>query len=292
MIFEGADLRLTGAARDVRTDASGGAEVLGEARVDAHLDASRSLERITTSPLADVASLTELHVGRGFRAAVEAAVPDDASTSSPLFLLLDELPVASLISGYALLYTGAVPTGRDAPPMNENICAGWRSDGTMMVSVRGGDGVPVPYGPPANPIETPDDPHSWHPISELPAGAMRRRRLVEITPESARPVWAMFRDTHIDPTGAETVLHEYVVTADIDREAGCLTSCTATPKVLPWPECPAAAASAERLIGIPLDEIRSHVRGELTGTSTCTHLNDLLRSLGDLPALLAALPTT
>jgi Protein of unknown function (DUF2889) len=33
-------------------------------------------------------------------------------------------------------------------------------------------------------------------------------------------------------------------------------------------------------------EIRAHVRDEFRGTSTCTHLNDALRSIGDLHALM------
>ena len=33
-------------------------------------------------------------------------------------------------------------------------------------------------------------------------------------------------------------------------------------------------------------ELRDHVRTEFVGTSTCTHLNDTLRCLGDLDALL------
>jgi hypothetical protein len=55
--------------------------------------------------------------------------------------------------------------------------------------------------------------------------------------------------------------------------------------VLPWTECPAAAASAGRLDGLRVDELRERVAKEFRGTTTCTHLNDLLRSLADLGAL-------
>jgi len=33
-------------------------------------------------------------------------------------------------------------------------------------------------------------------------------------------------------------------------------------------------------------ELRDHVRTEFTGISTCTHLNDTLRCLGDIGALI------
>lgn len=286
MLFEGAGLRLRGGARDLRTNATGKATVLGAAELDAELDAARNVTAIQTSPQPEgVTGLVGLPAGKGFRAATTAALPRDHALSTPLFLLLDELPVATLISGYALLYTGQVDTGSRKEALKADICSGWRSDGTMMVSVRRGGGVPVPLGPSANPIEDPADPLSWHGLDALPAGAMRRRRMVDVTAGASPEVWAMFRDSHVNEDGQESVLHEYVVEGRIDPSGNALESCVATPTVLPWTECPEAAMSAGRLVGVPLPAIRDQVRREFTGTSTCTHLNDLLRSLGDLEAL-------
>jgi hypothetical protein len=59
--------------------------------------------------------------------------------------------------------------------------------------------------------------------------------------------------------------------------------------VLPWVECPGALASADRLTDMPVAELRDHVRREFKGTSTCTHLNDTLRSLGDVDVLVDGL---
>jgi hypothetical protein len=58
--------------------------------------------------------------------------------------------------------------------------------------------------------------------------------------------------------------------------------------VLPWQECPAALGSAGRINGMAVGELRNRIRTEFVGTSTCTHLNDTLRALGDLGALLDA----
>ena len=58
---------------------------------------------------------------------------------------------------------------------------------------------------------------------------------------------------------------------------------------LPWTECPQALGSAARLVGAPASDLRAVVRRDFVGTSTCTHLNDTLRSLADLPALATAL---
>ena len=138
-------------------------------------------------------------------------------------------------------------------------------------------------------------------MPDLVAGALRRQRLIERTGDE---VWAMFRDTYARPDGTTSVLHEYTVTAlvsddrsdDISSDGdgggdsgdrgrarggggGRIVACVATPRVLPWAECPQAAASAGRLVGQRVSDLRALVRDDLVGTSTCTHLNDLLSSL-------------
>jgi hypothetical protein len=130
-------------------------------------------------------------------------------------------------------------------------------------------------------------------MPDLVVGALRRQRLIERTGDE---VWAMFRDTYARPDGTTSVLHEYTVKAlvsddrsdDISRGGtgngdgdggGRIVACVATPRVLPWAECPQAAASAGHLVGQRVGDLRALVRDDLVGTSTCTHLNDLLSSL-------------
>ena len=48
-------------------------------------------------------------------------------------------------------------------------------------------------------------------------------------------------------------------------------------------------ASATRLAGVPITDLRRLVRREFKGTSTCTHLNDVLRLLADVEVLVAEL---
>jgi hypothetical protein len=97
-----------------------------------------------------------------------------------------------------------------------------------------------------------------------------------------------FRDSHADEDVVETVVHEYTVTGTVDGGAGRIAEVAARAHVLPWMECPGAVASADRVAGMPLTDLRPWVRRELTGVSTCTHLNDTLRSLADVAALLPA----
>jgi Protein of unknown function (DUF2889) len=86
--------------------------------------------------------------------------------------------------------------------------------------------------------------------------------------------------------GNETVVHEYAGTGSVDARGRRIVDLRAEALVLPWVECPAAVAGAASLRGTTFDDLRLRVRRELVGTASCTHLNDTLRSLADLGALL------
>jgi hypothetical protein len=99
----------------------------------------------------------------------------------------------------------------------------------------------------------------------------------------------MFRDTHVGTDGVERVLHEYTLAASVDRPTLEILECRAQPQALPWPECPDAAASARRLEGARIPDLHALAQRELHGVSTCTHLNDLLRSLANVSMLVMIL---
>ena len=94
-----------------------------------------------------------------------------------------------------------------------------------------------------------------------------------------------FRDSHADEESRETVLHEYTIAGTAGLHAGRIGAVSARAHVLPWLECPGALASAERIGGMELSSLRPVVRKEFVGRTTCTHLNDSLRSLADIAAL-------
>ena len=52
-----------------------------------------------------------------------------------------------------------------------------------------------------------------------------------------------------------------------------------------------AVASAERLVGMAPEDVLAYVRAKMSGATTCTHLNDHLRALGDVHALRLLLPS-
>jgi hypothetical protein len=283
-------LRMDSAARDLFTATDGTTAVLGEAAVRAVVGRKEQrLEEIETVPGDPRATgLIGTPVRSGFRAAVDRLLPEQRAGQTLLHLLLEELPVATLISGYASLYRQPAVASRNAPVLPADICAGWHHDGLMMRAINETGQIPVPVGPATTALDA-DDADGWHDMVPLERGAMRRRRMVDVTWGDPVVVGAMFRDTHVEPDGAETVLHEYRVEATVDPARAEILTCVAEPRVLPWPECPAAAASAERLVGVRPSEVRSVVREDFRGITTCTHLNDLLRSLGDVESLMQAL---
>jgi hypothetical protein len=172
------------------------------------------------------------------------------------------------------------------------MCAGFQVGGTIATDLARGR-TAVVTGPDATPIVDPADPDGWHQLAAgLPAEAMRRWRRHDLweDDDGTLRVETFFRDSHMAPDGVETIIHEYTVEASIDPEAMRVIDCEATTRVLPFVECPQAAASASRRAGMPGLGLRPRVRAELTGPSTCTHLNDTLREIEDVVTLAQLLP--
>jgi hypothetical protein len=293
--------RVDARARDLRTEADGTATVLDAVRLDVVLESAGAVRSIRAVPpdagaaAPDTAldALVGVSVHTGFRRAVDAALPDLVDSGSLRYLLLDDLPGASLVAGVAFQHAirtrGTIPV--ELLTRMVDICAGWAHDAAMPAFIRHEGFSPPVVGPPAPVLEPADDPLAWHPAEPVPPQGSRRRRRLDLVPDGDLVhVDVHFRDSHVDPDGAETVVHEYTVALDVDPATATIVRAEAGPRVLPWHECPTAAASAGRLAGQTLSGLRRHVRSTFVGTTTCTHLNDTLRGLADLPLLLAVLP--
>jgi hypothetical protein len=281
---------LNGRARDLWTAADGTATELGSATLSATVELIARVVRHVevTPPVAAMSRLAGAPAMSGFRAAADKAAPELRDARDLRYTLLDDVPVATLISGHALSASnllGDVTKSGYLPVADQ--CAGFASDGQLLTSLKDG-GTVTPTGPEAPDLDHDDDAWAWHRVAALPRYAMRRRRRIDAYGESAGRVGidAMFRDTYVRSDGVETIIHEYTLVAVVDAETGVIVDSRATPRVLPWQECPGAVASAARITGMTLQELHFRVRRELSGTSTCTHLNDLLRSVADAEALI------
>jgi hypothetical protein len=131
-------------------------------------------------------------------------------------------------------------------------------------------------------------------MEALPPQSMRRRRMIDVwrgvgpdgrSASAPIRVDVRFRDTYAEDDGSETVVHEYALSVKVDPDSWTILEAEATPGPLPAPECPAAASSADRLVGVPVERLRDEVRDNLTGVTTCTHLNDTFRAVADARSL-------
>ena len=287
------ELVLHGRGRDVVTRADGGAEVLASAELHVVCGPDRVLRRVVTcTPFEPrVSDLVGLRVGPGFRAAAVAAL-GERHRGSLLGLLVDDLPVTALISGFGMMRTHVLSGGprRMASVQRIGTCAGWRDGGApalRAVAEQPGYHPDVVSAPPPVVVAAAVDPDAWHEIPPQAPLTMRRRRRIDVTPGSPATVEAWFRDTAGEADGSEAALHEYTVRGAVDLYAGTVVSLEAIVHVLPYADCPSAAPSAGLLDGTPLRALRMTVRSRLSGVVGCTHLNDALRSVADVDHLAA-----
>ncbi|HEX3842112.1 MAG TPA: DUF2889 domain-containing protein [Acidimicrobiales bacterium] len=284
----GGPLQLQGRGRDMVTGFDGAAAWRGKASFEAEVDymGSREVRSLVVHPDDPRAGgLVGISASSGFRGALDRSFHPDDFAGSLLYALLDDLPVATLVSGYALSAAGHAHPRAGRAAAHPDICAGWVTGGTIMGAIDEVGRNPVVTGPPAPRLDGGPDPLAWHAMDVLPAHGMRRRRRLDVSGGEELAIQAMFRDSHVAPDGRETVVHEYTLAAAVDRSSGVVLACRATAQVLPWVECPAAADSATRVVGRTVADLRSWVRSDLAGVTTCTHLNDMLRSLADVGTL-------
>ena len=278
--------------RDLLTRADGTTAVLDEARFEATVDAAAVLVTIDADPPEPaLGALVGRSIRKGIRGRVDAAVPDHAAAATVLHQLLDDLPMAMLISGYGSSREQPdfrMPAG--AAERMTDLCAGWAAGATMLQALDRSGIFPIPVGPEAPDLLPADDPLAWHELPPMAPRSVRRRRRIDLWPGDDGLLVAdvHFRDSHLGLEGPEDVLHEYTLRATLDPADLVVRSAEAQARVLPWPECPGALASAGRIVGQRVGALRMSVAVRFTGTSTCTHLNDTLRSLAGATALAPA----
>ena len=252
------DLVLVGIGRDLHTAPDGTPTVLDagsfEAVVD-YADAQRVREIRSTPAIIGIDRLTGRSASTGFRAALNEVVEGQDMVGRPVYQLLDDLPVAVLISGFSPQRQMAAegtwpdvaastlqrrkPEGLDLI-QQADLCAGWRADGTIIQGLA--EGLPPVVTGPDVPSLASDDPWAWH---DLPASS-RRTRCDAGGGSTSSPradggplvVDAMFRDSHVDDEGTETIVHEYTVHVRVDPQDFRVIAAQATPRCSPGSSVP------------------------------------------------------
>jgi hypothetical protein len=293
----GTDLHLKGRARDLLTPERGEPVVVSHSDLYVVTGRERDIRRIEADPEpADLKRLVGSRAGANLRSSIAQELPDEVAHGTPLYLLLDDLAGSTLISGFAFLrWADHVPMIKNrvanAPRrVMRDICSGFRDGASSLLSDGSISGLRQNTAHPG-PLADPADPLSWHELDDPPQIAMRRARRIDVWGEDGElGIDAMFRDSCWDPDGAEVVVHEYQITGRADRATGTLLFVDALPRVLPYVECPGAAPNASWMAGTDLRAMRTEVLQRLRATDCCTHLNDGLRSLAEVPVLAASLP--
>lgn len=292
-------MRLDGRARDVATPMAGGAPVLlAEDAFVAFLNFDRTIVSIESDPpRPELAGLIGERGGGRLRGRLDDVVPDERRNATPLYLILDDISGTSLIAGWAwaawnsewLAAARAAMSEQElakAMANREGVCIGF-APGSSALATRPGEnsgmGTRVPD------LRNPADPEGWHQFTDQTDVAMRRSRRIDLWCDDLIHVDSAFQDSSSTPEGDRSVIHEYSLALTADPRTQRVLTIEATPRILPFPECPSATLNLTRLLGTPLGEIRESVLTELRGTSGCTHLNDALRALADVPALVERL---
>lgn len=283
----GSAAEIVGRAVDV-ADGADGPTVLTTVEIAMSIDDDRTITWLSTS--ARDLDLLGHGAGRGFRAALDRLRTGSAGERL-LRRLLWDVPIMAQVAGQtALLDHDAARADLVLSRHGTDQCSGWRADGEMIRQVDDNGGVLVmPLGPER---EAPSIAAPWLPDLAPPAPmATRRSRVLEcgapVGPGS-NPIVARFCDSYADPDGTHRALHEWVVHTDYARADDRFGAVSVDAGRLPWVECPVAGSSAGRLDGLSPAEVDQALGSGFGGISTCTHLNDTLRSLVDVPDLVAA----
>lgn len=284
---------MTGRARDLLTPGDGDAVELASGGFVITASTRREILAIETTPVHPrAADLVGVRAGGASREALNAILGD--MRGAPLFQLLDDFAGASLVARWiwsewdpdwrATIAAGAAGQSGLIAPM-ENICTGFAT-GASSLAREGQPNFDRQSHTEVGPLESPDDPLGWHPLSVQSGPAMRRARRIDLWRDG--PLLHAdvgFQDSGSNPRGGRTAIHEYRVDAEIDSKTMSLVSIRALPLILPFRECPGAALKIDRLVGKRVDQLREIVPLTLPGTLGCTHLNDVLRALADIPTL-------
>ena len=284
-------------ARDILTTEAGAEpRVLQLDRVDATIAPDRSIAAIASQPhRPNIGRLLGARGGGHLRRALDDGLPEERDAGSPLYLLLDDFAGVSLIAGWAWrhwLPDSQTGGGHGLPPAKmaerlakmEDICTGFASGSTAL---HDSDGSRQNFAP-VEPLPNPADPAGWHQLPTYDGTTMRRSRRIDVwrANDGAICIDAMFQDSASVPSGGRVAVHEYTLTAQADATTLRLTGVQAQPRILPYPECPGATRHLDLMLGAPLSDLRLAVLDRLPGTLGCTHLNDALRSLAEVPLLL------
>ena len=298
---EDGDRLFVGRCRDYRTPAEGGpGKALDGAEFRATLSQDKTITSITARPRPEhVEQLQGVRAGNHLRLFIKETMPELIQRGEPIYLPLDDLSGTSLVSAFAWsqFHDNWQEKIRERMGNEDfdkliaqrvNVCWGL-AEGNSGVSGQTHSNVAQAD---AGDVRNPADPEGWHELYENEGPAFRRARRIDVSRDDKAGlirINAAFQDSAKRKTSGRVAIHEYDIDATADLKTGELLTLTPYPRILPFGECPGAVHNTQRLIGRSIGEIRDAVLEQLRGTQGCTHLNDALRALADVPKLVSYL---
>ena len=263
------------------------------------VDIERRITSIESTPARPgIEGLVGSQGGTYLRSAIDEALPGEREAATPLHLMLDDIAGTSLIAGFVWtrhMDPEEFAALRQQAPQGfgqrkgKIICSGLRPGGSAQAAFAG-ETESVHAIRTAGALVTDDDSLAWHEFPERPVVSMRRHRRVDVTPvDGALEIDAFFRDSYWEPDGTEMALHEYNVAARVDATDLTLVDVSATPRCCRSRSASGHPSTSCSSIGRPVQSFRTDVQTTLTELQACTHLNDMLRCLTEVPALAAAI---
>jgi hypothetical protein len=293
---------MVGRARDMLTGRGGGpGRTLAEGEFRLRMTEDKTITAISSVP--GVVRIDELVGERGgghLRQVLREKLPYLIERADPLYLVLDDISGTALVSAFA--WSQWYPDW--AEKLRERL--GEEEMARMMEQradvcwglQRGNSGLRAD-GPPedvasadAQDLRNPADPEGWHELPEAEGPGFRRARRIEVVRDDASGVLRIdsaFQDSAKLRGGGRVAIHEYLLRAEADLATLEIVALEPEARILPFRECPGAMANTARLVGKRLPAIREEVLALLRGPAGCTHLNDALRALAEVPRLAEAL---
>lgn len=287
-----------GRVRDYLTPKAGApGRVLDQAEFRARLAEDKTITAITVEPhFAGAERLVGMRGGNHLRLFIKETMPDLISSGAPIYLALDDISGTALVSAFAWSHWHGDFLERMRERMGEEELARLMSDRVNVCwGLQEGNSGVTGEGPKRDVAETeagdvrnPADPEGWHELYDLEGPGFRRARRIDVTRDAASGlirVDAAFQDSVRVKGGGRGAIHEYNLQVTADPDTLEILTLEPEARILPFSECPGAIHNARRLIGSRISDVRNTVLAQLRGPEGCTHLNDALRALAEVPKL-------
>lgn len=283
--------RIIGHGRDLLTRSSGETSILAEDRLEAIFGMDRIIRQLEIEPgIPGSEALVDNSAIAGHRKRSQAILDRARASDRPVVQLLDDFVGAGIILEWiwTRIEEDIELLGRTIGDQTKLVgsCHAFAPGSSAFDS---DDYLRRLYLVP--PLQRDDDPDGFHFLEPDRERTQRRARRIDAWRESASEIRvdAMFQDSGVIAGGQRIAIHEYRVRARIDAAGMRLAGVEAVGGMLPHAACRSAPLSLAQLIGLPVSDLGIEVAQRLRGTAGCTHLNDAIRALSAVPALLGQL---